>query len=351
MPPSLALLLCLAVTRAHGQPAPGTAGSAGPGASAGSAAPAPPVIQLPPDVAAPRVNASASPTVVRLGDRFTVFVTATYGAGVAVNLREPIELGSGFEVLDRLSEDRTASDGTQTREWQLAVTAWELGELRMAPIAVTFTVGGQVGHVQTNVVKVRVEGVLGDLANHPSAIRDVQPPTRMMVRTWRWLWAAGAGIGAIALIAALLWIRRRRRRRRNAARLIGGAVAAPTHIDLTGERALERLLAIHASGVLDREDDRKRGYTEMVSVIRDYLGGRYQVATLDLTSSELERALARTASADELSIIAAWLEQCDRVKYAGVQATAAQAHRTLDDARALVVTTTELRDHAQRAAA
>ncbi|MGE0549616.1 MAG: BatD family protein [Kofleriaceae bacterium] len=306
------------------------------------------MIQLPPDVAAPRVNASASPTVVRLGDRFTVFVTATFGPGVKVNLREPIDLGPGLEVRDRVSEDRTASDGTQTREWQLAVTAWELGEQRIAPIAITFTVGGRVGQVETNAMRIRVDGVLGDAAENPNALRDVQPPARVMVRDWLWVWVAGAGAGAIAFVAVVLGLRRRRR---NTVRLIGGAVAAPRNIDMTSERALERLLAIHASGVLDRDDDRKRGYAQMVDVIREYLGARYHVATLDLTSSELARTLASVASSDEQAIIGSWLEQCDRVKYAGVHATAEQANRTLDDARALVVTTTDLRSQAHRVAA
>ena len=66
---------------------------------------------------------------------------------------------------------------------------------------------------------------------------------------------------------------------------------------MTSERALERLLAIERSGVLDRDDDRKGGYAEMVEVIREYLGARYRVATLDLTTRELLRRLERVAPA------------------------------------------------------
>ena len=79
---------------------------------------------------------------------------------------------------------------------------------------------------------------------------------------------------------------------------------------MTGERALERLLAIEQSGVLDRDDERKAGYAEMVDVIRDYLGARYRVATHDLTTAELMRALARgRARPTSVAMVDGWLDE------------------------------------------
>jgi hypothetical protein len=93
--------------------------------------------------------------------------------------------------------------------------------------------------------------------------------------------------------------------------------------------------------VLERDDDRKRGYQEMVEVIRDYLGARYHVATLDLTSAELMRSLAKAAApADERALIESWLERCDIVKYGGLRATTGEAHGVLEAARQLVAATT-----------
>jgi hypothetical protein len=116
---------------------------------------------------------------------------------------------------------------------------------------------------------------------------------------------------------------------------------------MTAEKALAALQKIKESGVLDREADRKKGYTEMVDVIRDYVGARYEVASRDLTSLELVKALAKVAPADERELVAGWLEGCDLVKYADKRASAAQANKVLDDARALIVTTTQLRQAAQ----
>jgi len=41
--------------------------------------------------------------------------------------------------------------------------------------------------------------------------------------------------------------------------------------------------------------------------------------------------------------VSGWLDGCDLVKYGGQRATPAEAGKALDDARALIVTTTELR--------
>ncbi|NVB82148.1 MAG: hypothetical protein HOV81_27450 [Kofleriaceae bacterium] len=320
-------------------PAAGAQGSAGVGS--GSAAPKKITIIIPPDVQVPEVSAAASPPVLRLGEKFTLFVTATYSGDVQVNLREPIELGGAFEVKRKVSETRTLPDGRHVREWQLEVYAWELGELRVPPLAVTFTSQGKAGQVATNEVPLIVNGVLGDLVDDPKLMRGHAAPVALMSRDWFWAWVAGGVAGVIVGTLAFFYIRRRRRGRVRT--LIGTLVPVGTatrRIDMTSERALARLLEIDRSGVLDRDDDRKAGYASMVDVIREYLGARYRVATLDLTTFELMRSLAKVAPADEQKLVETWLERCDIVKYGGLRATAEDAHAVLEGARNLVISTT-----------
>jgi hypothetical protein len=276
--------------------------------------------------------------VVRIGGKFTVFITATFGEGVEVNLREPVDLGAVFEVTRKVSEDKPTSDGRRVREWQLEVIAWELGDLVMPPIAVTYSAFGRPGQVQTNAIKLKITGVLGDAVDDPKALRDHAPPTELLRRDWFWVWIAAGAAAAIGLVTGLLVWRSRRRRR--AVRLVAGVVAVPRRMDLPSERALEKLLAIERSGVLDRDEDRKAGYTEMVEVIREYLAARYHLAIADLTTRELLVLLARAADPEACALVETWLERGDIVKYGGLRATSADAKQTLDDGRALVVTTT-----------
>ena len=326
--------------------AAGSAGSADSTGSAGSAG-ADRIIRLPLDAGAPSVSAAASPAVVRLGAHFTLYVTATFGEGVEVNLREPIDLGPAFEVRRRWSEDRPTGDGRTTREWQLDVMPWEIGELHVAPIAVTFTVFGRAGQVQTNAVPMKIVGDLGDVVEDPKAMRGLAVPTGLWARDWLWIWIATAAGAAVGVIAVALRLHRRRRRQ---VRLVGTAIARPLRVDMTAERALERLVAIERSGALDRDADRKLGYAQMVEVIRDYLAARYRIAVHDRTSAELLARLAGVAPDDERAQLAGWLAGCDLVKYGGLRATPAEAGKVLDDARALIVTTTQLAGAAARAA-
>ncbi|HEV7553990.1 MAG TPA: BatD family protein [Kofleriaceae bacterium] len=327
----------LPVTPQPQLPGPPTQPGSGSGAGSGSSGPI--TLQLPPEIGMPEVRAVASPTIVKLGATFTLFVTASYGDGVEVNLRDKFELGSAFEIKpDKHDVEDRIENGKHVREWQFQVIAWDVGDLRIPPIPVTFTYAGKAAQIGTNPAPIRVYGLLGD-TDDVKQLRGAAPPTPLLSRDWFWLWVAG---GAVLFVIASVWllIWRARRRRRRPVRLTGGAILVPRmKMDTPGARALERLLAIEKSGVLDRDDDRKRGYQQMVEVIREYLGARYRVATYDLTTFELIKKLAPVAPADERLVVEAWLEKCDIVKYGGLRATVETAHAVLDNARELIVAT------------
>ena len=290
--------------------------------------------KLPTDAAAPQVDAIAYPTDLVLGGKLTLFVTATYDVGVEVNLREPVELGGAFEVARRKSSDRATADGKRVREWQLELYAWEVGDLQIPPIAVTYTIGGRVDQVASNPVPVHVAGESGAAADDDKALRADAPPVALTSRSWE-LAVIGAAVVAAIIAGALVFFALRRRR--HVVELVAGSGSIPKQLDAPSARALEKLLAIERSGVLARDDDRKRGYVEMAEVVREYLGARYHVKAAELTTAELLRALAEI----QTYAIEEWLEKCDRVRYGGFRATEADATAVLADARALVVASAE----------
>jgi hypothetical protein len=337
---SILFVVAIAAT-AYAQAGSGSAAGSGAGSATGSGSGSAIVIIIPPDVQAPDVNAAASPSVVRLGDRFTLFITAKHVPDVQVNLREPVDLGGDFEVKRRVSQDTTNADGTITREWQLEVYAWDVGDLRVPPLAVTFTSQGKAGQVATNSVPLRVMSMLGDVVDDPKLVRSNAPPVPLMSRDWFWAWIVGGAAVVLIGLGTALWIRNKRKRRvRTLIGTLVPSVPVPRRMDMTSERALEQLLAIDRSGVLDRDDDRKAGYEQMASVIREYLAARYRIVTYDLTTYELMRALAKVAPEQEQKLVEDWLERCDIVKYGGFRATDADAHGVLEAARQLVIQTT-----------
>ncbi|HEY1547981.1 MAG TPA: hypothetical protein VGG28_09175 [Kofleriaceae bacterium] len=293
-------------------------------------------ITIPLDDQAPQVSAAAAPSAVKLGSRFTLFVTATFTPGVTVNLREPLDLGGAFEVKKRVAVDSIDGDGQHRREWQIEVYAWDLGDLEVPPVAVTFTAHGHAGQVATNAVPIRVSGVLGD-TDDPKLLRGLAAPVALFQRTWLWNLLhdpVELGIAVGVLVALFLLARLIPRKRRMVATSEPTLVFGPKKkLDMTSERALERLREIERSGVLDRDDARKRGYAEMADVVREYVGARFAVqAARELTSGELVAAVPAHAR----EVVAAWLDRCDPVKYGGERGTRSGAVQTLDAAKQLV---------------
>jgi len=303
------------------------------------------VMAIPLDATAPEVRAAASPTEVKLGSELTVFVTAAYGNGVTVNLREPLDLGGAFEVRRKVTTDSIRPDGRHQREWQLEVYAWDLGDLEIPPIAVTFVSSGHAGQVATNPVPVRVAGVLGD-SDDPKLMRGYAAPVALFQHSWLWNLLhdpLALGIAAAIIVAAFLIARWPRKR---VQLVVKRAYPAPVRrkLDMTSERALERLLEIERSGALDRDAARKLGYADMADVIREYIGARFAIAAArELTSSELVIELEHAGTPHDRELVAAWLERCDPVRYGGERATSDAARSILEDARALIHATSRAR--------
>lgn len=306
---------------------------------------APPVDALPsPDVdpllfGQPEVAAVASPTEVRLGQPITLVVTAVYGNGVAVNLPDPLVLGDGFEAGRREVVEKLRSDGRRIKEWQIRVYPWEVGDLMVPPIQVTFTAGGKAAAVQTRPLPIRVVGLLGDV-DDPKLLRDMTPPISLWSRDWFWALVIGGGVAIV--VAIVLWLLARRRKKKivPAPVVIGAPVAARPRrkLDALANATLAKLDLVEQSGRLDSE--RKAAYAEMIEIIRDYLGARFGIDHEELTSAELRRAIAARADDITDAAVAHWLAGCDRVRYGGQDGTSALAHATLADSRALVYTTT-----------
>src|SRR5262249_52502555 len=156
----------------------------------------------------------------------------------------------------KVSNDTIRPDGRHVREWQIEVYAWELGDLQVPPIGVTFTVNGKAGQIPTNAVPVRVTGVLGD-SDDPKLMRESAPPIELKEHSWLWRFLhwwiddpIRLGILIGSLIAAWLAYRRLSKRKRRVTAIVGslGTTVLPRRkIDMTSERALERLLAIEQS--------------------------------------------------------------------------------------------------------
>ncbi|MEZ4365906.1 MAG: hypothetical protein R2939_06420 [Kofleriaceae bacterium] len=320
---------------------PGVPDAAVPGAP--DAAPAPPaVVDAPYLLGQPEVTASAAPAQVRLGEPFTLYITAVHGADVTVNLPSTLALGDVLEEAPgRSSRDTVRADGKRVREWQVPVRAWALGELQLPPVPVTFVTPGGSGQVATGSIPVEVVAIVAD-ADDPNAVRGLAPPRPLSRRDWTLVIIGAAVLGlALAAVIAMVVIRRRRRRR---VRRVTGAGPAMTWravrtLDGPTAEALRALAAIEASGtIIDAPDG---AIADAIVVVRTFVARRGGFAVDDLTTGELLAAAARTQAVPTTARAQAvrWFDAADRSKFGGAAVTAEEAAATVADARALVLAT------------
>lgn len=309
------------------------------------AVPAPdPVAPPQPSAEAPTVSASASSQQVALGQVFYLFVRVVYEPSTQVNLPASLPLGPAFEEAARTDSIEKNADGTLTRDYEIALQAFEVGELVIPPIPVTYAAHGRAQEVTTQAVPIEVTSYVGE---GEATLKDISGPVLVERPDYTLVWVAAVFAGAIALVVLILFARRafRRRRRRVLARL-PEALVRSAH-----DEALARLDEVEASGALD-DADRKPAYLAMSEIIRAYIGRRYGFPALDLTTEEIRRTL--TARPDGLmaaDLVCGWLERSDLVKFAGHDASPEEARQALYDARIFIDRTRTVPEAAPASAA
>lgn len=311
---------------------PGTAAGSGSGAV---------TIDAPFILGQPEVTASAAPSEVRVGEAFTLYVTAVYGADVTVNLPATLALGGVLEESPgRSARDSKRADGKLIREWQVPLRAWMLGDVQLPPVPVTFVAPAGSGQIMTPPIPLKIIATVAD-ADDPTQLRDMAKPRTLTRRDWTLAIIAGAVLAVIVgLVLYLRW--RKRRRRRPVARSVPRAAPLPSQslireLDGPAAEALRALAAIEAAGTLHAAPT--AAVEQMVQVMRTFLGRRGGFPPADLTTAELEREVARRRAVpdDVLPRMRRWLAVGDRVKFAGVPPDTAEATDVLGDARALVM--------------
>ena len=85
-------------------------------------------------------------------------------------------------------------------------------------------------------------------------------------------------------------------------------------------------------------DDADAWFVELSAIVRTYLEGRYEIRAPELTTEEFlqEASRAKELTTEHRAQLSAFLERCDRVKFAGYRPDPAESIATLDAARAFV---------------
>ncbi|HUQ05156.1 MAG TPA: hypothetical protein VM261_21785 [Kofleriaceae bacterium] len=276
------------------------------------------------------------PPAPRLGDAIYLRLTIEQKPG-APGVTAPFQheaLGR-FAVSGWTPGTQRRDDGTMVEEQTYTLEAPGSGKFRIPPLRLVVGSGDQAEEVLTEELPITIAPVDPARAHEPlAAERGALPPHRTVNYLPLFIVAGPLFIGLVVLIVVLVGAARRRAVRQ----------ARVTAYD----EAVRRLEALAARGAPD-EGAMDSWYVELSSIVRRYLEGRYGVRAPELTTEEFLQEAQRAAAlaANHRELLTAFLERCDRVKFAGYRPDSDESMATLKAARAFVEDT---RVRAQEAA-
>lgn len=271
------------------------------------------------------------PLEVHLGDPLVLALTAR--AARDTELFPPLlpavgtfELGAALPGTDKVDGER------REITWRWTVLPVRTGAEKIPAIELPYrTREGVEGSVSSPIVRVLVRGHLENEVD--PALGKAPPPVDVITTNWALVWALSVG-GALVFAALGTWLVLLALRQRFE------ALRPPPPPRPAIEVALERLDAI--DGKRGDELDGAARLAATIDALREYLGTRYRVDALEMTSRELALALE---NADLKTIapaeIEALLADADLVKFARIVPPEATAREKSPIVRRIVTETWE----------
>lgn len=276
-----------------------------------------------------RFSAAAAPDRVRLGEELVLTIDVRDAKRVRYELPSDLSLGKDFDVV-RATATRTEKDGEVETQFQIRALLFALGEKALADIPLRALAPD--GEKRLVVPGPTVTGV-GDLKEEEKAeLQDIMPPVPVPVPRYTLLYVAAAALAAAVLGLLLFrWLRSRPHRVRAAP----APPPLPAHV-----RAQQALEALQREE-LPQKGRAKELFFRVSEILRDYLGERFGVAALDMTTAELLAALARAPTPGlDYARFEAFCREGDLVRFAKGEATASLCKQAVEAAFLFVRATT-----------
>ncbi len=277
-----------------------------------------------------KATVAAWPAAPRLGDPIYVRLTIEQKPGTT-GVKAPFEheaLGR-FTISGWTPSTVRRDDGTVVEEQTYTLAAPGSGRFRVPPLRIL--IGDE--EILTEELPLTIAPVdPARAAEELAPARANLPPRHTVNYLPLFLIGGPLTIGLLALLVVGVMALRRR---------------AVHQAKVTAyDEAVRRLEQLAARGAPDASAA-DGWFVELSAIVRRYLEGRYGVRAPELTTEEFLQVARRAAglAADHRELLTAFLERCDRVKFAGYRPDADESMATLKAARAFVEDT-RMRAHA-----
>lgn len=254
------------------------------------------------------IEASVDRDRITVGDPFLYRITVRSPGDSAIEWPESGTPPEGFDLLSfEQAGPLSGPGGANIDLLRYELTLYRTGEHSIPPFTLKCVLSdGTEISTESEAIPVSVVSVIDDDA---ADIRDLKSPVDIPGETPWYFWPI-AGLVLLAVAAAVFLYIRRRRNREDAQGPVTAIERPPEEIAL---EELERLALKDwlAQGRV------KAHYSALSEILRRYLSGRYGIAAMEYTTSELLAALnARQVGQDESRVVRVLFEECDMVKFA-----------------------------------
>jgi hypothetical protein len=266
-----------------------------------------------------QVSLSIEPASATIGDPVSVRLTIESGSDHPPT-REILgpELGP-FTVIDEQWSEQTLDSGRRIWVWSATIATYETGAQEFPALSIAAATGEPPGW-ETEPFMIDVVSVLDDEETETGEleIADLKAPASLAPNLVP-LWLAGIVLVVLLAVAALLWWLNRRYAKHLA--------AVPAADDPFARIAPHEWAFAQLRKLLDEEgrSSSDRFYERLAWILKRYLGGRYRVDLLELTSDEVRPGLEQAGTPPTaLTRIAPVLGDCDAVKFANYRPSEAE---------------------------
>ncbi|MFZ5518769.1 MAG: BatD family protein [Candidatus Zhuqueibacterota bacterium] len=255
------------------------------------------------------LEAKVDKNKIKIGDlvRFSIIISRDKN----VNVQMP-ELGASlgaFEIRDYVDPAEQKINGQVLQKREYTISTYDIGEYEIPPVRIFYSVGTDTAlhELSTEKITITVESVKPSEAGD---IRDIKNPLEIPRDWWQIIRIALAGL-LILLIFILAYIYYRRWKEGKSIIPRKEKPKRPPH-----EIALEELNALVGSDLLARGEV-KQFYISISEIIRRYIGDRYYIFAIEMTTPQLIDAMNQADIDHETTLLLEnFLVQCDLVKFA-----------------------------------
>lgn len=263
---------------------------------------------------------------ITIGDLIHYTVTVTYQKDVTVKSPGPGANLGGFEIREYSVSDPQEKKGWITQKYVYTISTFFTGEFEIAPLTIQYRLPTDTvfQNLSTSPIRIVVESVKPSMAGD---IRDIKPPVDIP-KNW-WLFFLRIGIGLLfcgAVIGGIFLYRHWKGRR-------GILLAREAPLKPPHEIALEALDQLKNS---DKKDIQSF-FVELSEIIRRYIGGRYFVVAMEMTTTEVLEKLNQMGLPEDIySLFETFFHKCDLVKFAKYVPSPDEIVEALETAYAIV---------------